>query len=183
MDFLSTLAIQHGTDKGPQGTYHGYTVTYDALFTQVRTDVQSVLEIGVYQGSSLRMWRDYFPSARIVGLDFAQEVTPEFLLAFNTEDRTSVLVGDQRNLHDLATVALLGPFDLVVDDGSHAATDFLYSFKFLWPYTKRWYVIEDIMAEEWDAAVDAAQKADGYGCHVRIVSRTDNKRAALVVMR
>lgn len=183
MDDLSTLAIQYGTDKGPQGTYHGYTVIYDALFGQHRTEIQSVLEIGVYQGASLRMWRDYFPSAKIVGLDYAQEVTPEFLMALNAEDRMAVLVGEQENPADLARVMQHGPFDLVVDDGSHAAKDFLCSFHHLWPYTKRWYVIEDIMEEEWDTTVSTVQKAEGYACHIRIVSRTDNRRAALVVVR
>ena len=64
-DELSTLGKRHGTDK----VKHGFTKLYDARFSPLRSSVRHVLEVGVFFGSSLRMWQDFFPQAQIVGLD------------------------------------------------------------------------------------------------------------------
>jgi hypothetical protein len=39
------------------------------LFAGIRSDVRTALEIGVWEGGSLRMWEEYFPNAEIWGLD------------------------------------------------------------------------------------------------------------------
>src|SRR5882672_934336 len=73
IDPLTALAIKHGTDKwGP----HFYTPVYHALFAHLRDRPIRLLEIGIggYEyntvgGASLAMWAEYFPRARIVGID------------------------------------------------------------------------------------------------------------------
>ena len=76
---LDALARLLGTDKSSY--VHGYTRLYETHFASRRPTVRRLLEIGVgginswhgYEttegGQSLRMWRDYFPNAEIVGID------------------------------------------------------------------------------------------------------------------
>ena len=69
-----------------------------------------VLEIGIYRGASLQMWRDYFPNAEIFGLDIEEVHVPG--------PRIQTIRGDQSDADSLAEVGRHGPFDLIVDDGS-----------------------------------------------------------------
>src|ERR1700692_4306194 len=79
---LCELARKHETDKGGQhfrygggdsDTNHNYTPVYHRMFEEDRDSVRNVLEIGVHQGSSVRMWKEYFPRAQIVGIDTNME--------------------------------------------------------------------------------------------------------------
>lgn len=72
-DELTRLAIVHGADKFG---YHDYTPNYFKLFQGRKEAPLKLLEIGVggygdddLGGYSLRMWRDFFPNAEIVGID------------------------------------------------------------------------------------------------------------------
>ncbi|HEY1740847.1 MAG TPA: SAM-dependent methyltransferase, partial [Acidimicrobiia bacterium] len=110
---LSWLAAVYGSDKG--ATAHRYVDLYERHFGGVRRHVMSVLEIGIYRGASLQMWRDYFPNAEVYGLDINDaEVRGK---------RIHTLRGDQSDEALLARIRELGPFDLIVDDGSHFGSD------------------------------------------------------------
>jgi hypothetical protein len=75
---LTRLANRYGTDKGNRafGRHH-YTRIYDQLFAHLRDQPITLLEIGLQHprdkrdaaSPSLRMWRDYFPCARLIGFD------------------------------------------------------------------------------------------------------------------
>jgi cephalosporin hydroxylase len=142
---LDQLAALHGTDKGTQPvssglTPKGYTHVYDELFSSFRAN--TVLEIGIFQGASLFMWRDYFPLATIVGLD----KKPMHHLESGS---IKIFCGDQANKSLLrGIVGIYGPFDLIVDDGSHIVSDQLTSFEVLFPNVTPggYYVIEDLHA-------------------------------------
>lgn len=144
-DPLTTLADAFGSDKG--STAHNYTTSYDRLLSASRDHVRSVLELGVLHGASLKMWRGYFPTARIFGLDYATEVTREALLALN-DDRITVQIGQQTDPVVLdALIAAGAPFDLVIDDAGHVPDDYLASLAALWPHVMRYYIIEDVFPE------------------------------------
>lgn len=68
---LCKLMGQHGSDKGnaTNTARHNYTRLYDAVLGPHRTEVTRLFELGVFQGASLRAWRDYFPNAIILGAD------------------------------------------------------------------------------------------------------------------
>jgi predicted O-methyltransferase YrrM len=145
---LCELAKKHGTDKGGEhlqrgDTCHNYTKTYFHLFDYRRHDVRNVLEIGIGGGHSLRMWKEFFSKAQIIGID----CNPECLA--QTEDRIRCFHGDQRSSDDLMAImdALERPkFDLIVDDGSHEPADQISTAQVLLPYLTPhgMYVIEDI---------------------------------------
>lgn len=134
---LAWLAAVYGSDKG--ATAHRYVDLYAAYLTPMRRRARAVLEIGVYRGASLRMWRDYFPHADIVGLDIEPVVVDD-------GDRISIVVGEQADPAMLTQLRGRGPYDLVVDDGSHRGDDIVATFHGLFEAVRPggYYVIEDM---------------------------------------
>jgi 8-demethyl-8-alpha-L-rhamnosyltetracenomycin-C 2'-O-methyltransferase len=144
---LCHLARHYATDKGGAhlqagDTCHNYTPAYHELFKDRREQVKWVLEIGVNYGCSLRMWKDYFPRAQIIGLDSNES-------CLFHEERIACFPADQFNERDLVDVVeLLGKpeLDLIIDDGSHEPAHQIFSAQVLLPYLERdgIYIIEDI---------------------------------------
>lgn len=111
METLTELAIKYDLDKGLR--HHNYTSVYDKIFLEKRLEVKNVLEIGIANGNSLRMWRDYFPNAQIYGID--NEASTIF-----QEDRITCFEQDQGAIETLQKLAdKLPEFDIIIDDGSH----------------------------------------------------------------
>ena len=144
LDPLSRMAVLNGTDKFG---YHCYTPNYHKLFHRWRDRELKILEIGVggYQdedrgGQSLATWRDYFPKAQVTGIDIQKKV-----LDFGP--RVAIRQGSQVDADFLAAVvAERGPFDLIVDDGSHRNEHVVETFRLLFPTLKPGgiYVVEDV---------------------------------------
>ncbi len=139
----------YGTDKS--NAAHGYSVLYQRHLDSRRRRVRSVLEIGIggitsrsgfatpAGGQSLKMWRSYFPRARIVGIDIEAKAVRGRRIAVergSQDDRDFLLAVARRH----------GPFDIIVDDGSHVAADVLASFEVLFDHLVPGgvYVIEDL---------------------------------------
>ena len=139
---LCHLAIKHGTDKFSK---HGYTsVYYDLLAKRV---VSKVLEIGIKRGASLRMWEEFFPDASITGID----LKPRNLFH---EGRIISFLADQNRAETLVPIAMVrGPFDLIVDDGTHHYEHQIVSIGALLPFLAQGgiYIIEDIKHAPADA--------------------------------
>lgn len=103
-----------------------------------------LLEIGVYSGGSLGMWRDYFGHrSTIYGVD----IEPACKVYDN--DFTKISIGDQGDRllwqEFKANTPLL---DVVIDDGSHASNDQIRSLKELLPHLRPGgvYICEDVHA-------------------------------------
>jgi hypothetical protein len=143
LDPLTRAAIRHGSDKFGG---HLYTPVYHELFRHLRELPIRILEIGVggYQspksgGSSLRMWADYFPFAQIVGLDLEHK-------ELDISPRVRIVQGSQVDRQILDYLCKEhGPFDIVIDDGSHYVPHMKESFYHLYPKMAEngIYVVED----------------------------------------
>ncbi|MGE3108244.1 MAG: class I SAM-dependent methyltransferase [Phycisphaerales bacterium] len=74
-----------------------------------------ILEVGIYSGGSLRMWRDYFGDrCRVYGVDI------EPACRRYEDDHTRVFIGDQADRSFWARVRRDVPtLDIVIDDGGH----------------------------------------------------------------
>ncbi|MGY6285845.1 class I SAM-dependent methyltransferase [Methylorubrum extorquens] len=155
-DVLTNLARRHDCDKG---TAHSYTRHYHKYFAPYRDRPINFLEIGIggygdphAGGSSLKVWRDYFPLANIAALDF-------FDKSPHAADRITIFQGDQSDpgiLHRMNEQC--GPFDIILDDGSHENTHVIRSFEVLFPLLRPGglYVIEDIQTAYWPGLGGAA---------------------------
>lgn len=131
---LTQLADHYKTDKG--NIKHRYTEIYDRYLGALRDKPINLLEIGVANGCSLKMWSDYFPAAKITGMD----IRPECASLCKGFPRISIIVGNA------AKVAAAGPFDVIVDDGSHISQDIVETFFLQWPKVRKggFYFIEDL---------------------------------------
>lgn len=146
---LIKLAIKYGTDKWDS---HYYAQHYETHLSRFKNEEIKLLEIGVggYDdpkkgGESLRMWKEYFSKALI----FAIDIFDKSALA---EERISIYQGSQIDNGFLQEVADdVGPFDIIIDDGSHINSHVISSFKFLFKYLKEGgvYVAEDIQTSYW----------------------------------
>jgi 8-demethyl-8-alpha-L-rhamnosyltetracenomycin-C 2'-O-methyltransferase len=137
MESLCDIFARYPTDKN---TGHRYGPVYEELLAPIRDQAWAVLEIGVARGGSLRVWRDYFPKATVVGLDI--DPSARFI-----DDRIVCVTGDQAAPYIVRQVGdNYGPFDLIVDDGSHKIGDQMTSLLNLWEHLAAdgVYVVEDI---------------------------------------
>ena len=135
MKSLVEILEKYPTDK----LNSGYGEFYEELFRPIRHSVESVLEIGIAQGGSLRAWRDYFPEACIYGID--KEL--EFVRPFYGDPTIVTYCEDATKL---ASWAVGRYFEIIIDDGSHIANEVIATFVALWPtvISKGYYIIEDV---------------------------------------
>lgn len=152
---LTALANSSGSDKGTQHPHaHHYTRVYDMLLNPRRENLGRMLEIGLLAGGpelgvdadretrsapSVEMWLRYFPNAEICGFDISD-------FSWINEPRFKFTRGDSGVQADLERAAALGPFDLIIDDGSHASFHQQMAFKVLFPKLNSGglFVIEDL---------------------------------------
>jgi len=143
--FLDDLAIKYKSDKS--SLYHNFATKYDRLLASSRESATSILEIGVAQGQSLRMWADYFPQAAIHGADISR--ASRICETYNKRIRFHL--ADQNDLAQLKNLEQFGPFDLIIDDGNHFWREQIVSFEGLFPYVKPGglYIVEDSVTAYW----------------------------------
>lgn len=96
-----------------------------------------VLEIGVCHGGSLQLWKKFFGTSIILGVDIdprCKEYEEEGIQIF-TMDQTDPRIAD---IH-------IGQFDIIIDDGSHNIDDQQETIRLLWPKLRDRgvYFIED----------------------------------------
>ena len=158
-DAFRSLTSYRRSAKGPLADYffqnagrqmnkwHHYFEIYDRHFAAFRDRSPVVLEIGVSQGGSLQMWREYFGrGARIVGIDIDPRCR-EF-----EEEQISVMIGDQEDRAFLAEVRKRLPHvDIVIDDGGHTMLQQIAGFEELYPHIQPngVYVCEDMHTSVW----------------------------------
>ena len=117
----------------------GFIQLYEKYFTPLRDSKINILEIGVDNGDSLRIWREFFSKANICGIDIDKK---NFRI-----NNTNILQGDQSDLNFLKSlVSEYKKFDIIIDDGSHQAKHIIASFNYLFNYLSNngLYVIEDL---------------------------------------
>lgn len=121
---------------------HGYDRHYDRHFAEIRKRAKRVCEIGVLNGASLSLWRQYFPRAELVGFD----LTDKWKRFAGDLENCRVIQGDETVPADVDRLIEAGPFDAVIDDGSHDPAHQRALFEQLWPSVRQYgyYVIEDI---------------------------------------
>jgi hypothetical protein len=102
-----------------------YFEIYDRHFSRYRGTAVKMLEIGVYQGGSLQMWKEYFgPKAQIWGVDIDPSCK-----AFE-EDQIRILIGDQEDRKFLRSIMRTLPrLDILLDDGGHSMKQQIHTFE------------------------------------------------------
>ena len=138
--------------------WHHYFELYERYFSRYRDRPIRMLEIGVFRGGSLRMWKSYFhPESTIVGVD----VDPSCAAHEIADQNVFVRIGSQADANFLAAVnGEFGPFDIILDDGSHKTHHQILSFGALFRDALRdggCYVVEDVHTNYWLKHVDSPE--------------------------
>jgi hypothetical protein len=137
---LNELAVKWGTDK--RAGIHNYTKWYEQMWGAQRLEPVKFLEIGVQSGASIRMWEEFFPNGKIVGMDIDPRCK-----ALESK-RVSIIIGSQADpvVRDQLAAAHPKGFDIIIDDGSHVSEHMEKSFDLYFPILKPGgtYVIEDL---------------------------------------
>jgi len=133
---LDSLGIKHGTDKTSK--HHDYLRKYQFFLESWVNDVFTCLELGVNKGPSLKMWNDFFPKARVVGVD----INPS---ALKYVGDLECRIGDIGDMKFLTSLQNYKP-RLIIDDASHHWNHQLSAFFTLFPHLQPGgiYILEDI---------------------------------------
>ena len=126
---------------------HSYTKLYDRHIGYLRPTAKKILEIGVYRGASLLLWREAFPNAEIYGVEKRTAIWQEFLA---NQKRIKVFVGHQEDVPFLKREVIPnGKFDVIIDDGLHHPKETKEAFNALWDSVAEggWYIIEDLYGQ------------------------------------
>jgi cephalosporin hydroxylase/tetratricopeptide (TPR) repeat protein len=125
-----------------------YFDVYVRHFERFRNRRPVVVEVGVFKGGSLEMWRAYFgEGARIVGIDIDPACK-----AHECEG-IEVFIGSQDDPKLLdQIVKKYGLIDVVIDDGSHMMHDVIATFEHLYQHVQPHgvYFVEDTHTSYWD---------------------------------
>jgi hypothetical protein len=137
---LHELGLKYNTNKA---SYHNYCKFYDKLLSSIRDSCKNMLEVGISDGASILMWREYFKDATIYGIDIEQK----YLI--NNEERIISGLADQSNVDTLIKLIeswSTPEFDFIIDDGSHIVSHQQNTINTLWKYVKKGgiYIIEDL---------------------------------------
>lgn len=156
MGKLEELGFKYGTDKG---TVHSYLDIYEKLFSGLIDKPIILLEIGIAEGRSMRMWREYFPQARLFGMDI------DINNCLNAGGIATYINADQsdRGHYDRFYSGYGKDFkyDIIIDDGSHEPERQILSFHYLWQHLNPggYYCIEDLwndnIAKYWEGICGA----------------------------
>jgi hypothetical protein len=134
---LHDLGSFYNTDKSYLHNY--YNRFYEQLFKPYKQKAD-ILEIGVLDGGSLKVWEKYFREGKIHGID----------LKVNEElhtDRVTTFKVDQSSIDELNEFASKSEkYDIIVDDGSHKMMDQQITFQIFFDLVKSGglFVIEDL---------------------------------------
>ncbi len=128
--------------------YSNYKELYDLLgYLKKRSKPKSILEIGIgghnkkYSGGySLVALSHFYHKSKIYGLDINEK-------SFLDNGKIKTIQGSQSDENLLKKVGIEnGPFDIIIDDGSHYVDHQIISFKNLWKHLNDdgYYIIEDL---------------------------------------
>lgn len=151
---------------------HSYSPEYYKYLSPYRETFTNILEIGIGNdklmkpicgkdyilGASLKSWEEFFPNAKIYGLDILRDVLFSenrvscFYTDQSNENELNKTIGEIRNVNNNSNLL----FDLIIDDGSHIVDHMLLTFKTLSKYLKvdGLYIIEDILRKDLDIFTD-----------------------------
>ncbi|MGI9067165.1 MAG: class I SAM-dependent methyltransferase [Pyrinomonadaceae bacterium] len=144
-------ASSYDTDKA---LHAHYLRSYEQYFGKLQDREVRLLELGVYKGGSLLLWRDYFQKGLIVGLD----LNPIQLA--DPSGRIRTYAGQQQDtslLDRIGAETAPGGFDVIIDDCSHIGELTRISFWHLFDNHLKpggLYVIEDWSTGYWDSWFD-----------------------------
>lgn len=138
--------------RSDKNTIHSYLPLYEKLLTSKKETAKRVLEVGIWRGGSIKLWKDFFTNAVVHGVDIIDINT----VWSEIKNNRGIVLHTSTNAYDndFVTTNFLNQnikFDFLLDDGPHT----LESMKqFIRLYSQVMaddgiLIIEDVQAWEW----------------------------------
>ena len=141
MEQLEEIFNRHKTDKIIN--FHNYTRQYETLLKDFRDKPIKYLEIGVFNGGSIRAFREAFKNSTcILGLD----IDSACKLYEDTSNNIFIEIGNATDFNFIEKIIeKYGMFDVILDDGSHINREVIQTFELLFPLLNDngLYIVED----------------------------------------
>ena len=168
---FTDVLISSESDKYFNHHYENYYTDWLEPY-RTKTDMK-MLEIGVDFGLSMELWKNYFPNAeKLIGLAYydhpvieyvdrdtnelvrkVEEMDLKEVQRQHADSRAQVIPGDQNRVETMESVCHRGPYDVIIDDGSHLPSHVVFSLFSLWNHCVKdggVYIIEDLETSYWN---------------------------------
>jgi len=142
---LETYFQNHKHGRGIWKWEHYFEI-YHRHFQKFIGKKVHILEIGIYSGGSLEMWRQYFgPQSKIFGVDI------EPACSVYENEYTTIAIGDQADPAFWQKFKRNNPvIDILIDDGGHTTAQQITTLEEMLPHLRPGgvYICEDIHGEK-----------------------------------
>lgn len=147
---LDAIGIKHHTDKCSM--IHNYLGKYEFFLQCFRNQPIRLLELGIFQGASLRMWQEYFPHAEIFGVDIREGCSQY------EDERIHIIQTDLSNVDAVIRLKDIRP-QIIIDDASHIVSHQLLALFTLFDVLPSGgvYILEDL-----ETSLNPEQFEDAY---------------------
>jgi len=137
-----------------------YLEIYEAHFSKFRDTPVNILEIGIDNGGSLQMWKDYFgKNCKIYGIDILEKCK-EY-----EDDQINIIIGSQEDRNFWKTVKDTCPkFDIIIDDGGHTMNQQVITYEEMFPFLNDngVYLCEDVHTSYWPGEYGGSYKGNTF---------------------
>jgi predicted O-methyltransferase YrrM len=151
---LCIIGSKYDTDKSSQRKNvtdqrhcHPYTLFYNSLFKNNRDDQLKIAELGILEGSSLLMWREYFKNSNIYGFEYSDQFINSFKSRYSQEriKINKINVNCEENI--VKSFTEVGEmYDIIIEDTTHQFDDQIRVIRNAWKFLKPGgvLIVEDI---------------------------------------
>ncbi len=154
MSTLFEIGKKYQTDK----VEHGFLPYYESILNDIKNEKLNVMEIGVFYGSSIKMWNEYLPNSIIYAVDWWKGIQGNgttfenhrlFVEESKYYERVKIIDMNQNDEDDIKKVCenlSNVKFDFIIDDASHVSRDQQITFEHMWSLVKPggYFIIEDV---------------------------------------
>lgn len=149
---MSTLLELVDNSRTDKNTVHSYLELYQRLLCKKQQTAKNVLEVGIYKGGSIKLWRDFFTQAAVYGLDIIN--SNQVWESIKNQDRITLYTSTDAYDEQFFTETFLKSevrFDFMLDDGPHTLETMK---KFIRLYSQVMtengiLIIEDVQSWDW----------------------------------
>lgn len=107
----------YGTDKGEPKSY--VDEFYQEKFEPLRDSEITLVEIGVRSGASMKLWKEFFSKANIIGIDNLKDFNDNQILINQNWISEGVTFLDSDAYSQETVDKIEGKIDILIDDGPH----------------------------------------------------------------
>jgi hypothetical protein len=149
---LTELYYNTNTYYGDKGTDHDYiNLYYNDEFNSKKNEQLNILEIGIWYGASIKLWNDFFPNSKIIGLDIQDNTNNTF-----TNNPQVTFIQTDAYLDSTISSFEDNYFDYIIEDGPHTLESQILCIQKYLPKVKSGgkVIIEDVQSIEWIEALE-----------------------------